>query len=197
MKKAKVAALASKVLSVKMPFTAATSGSTSEVMKPQAKNRTVTAANAGPAPAVDLSVAIRLSLTVIGPASVMPLVLDPVCPISALPTTLTDQKTDRPMGEPDAEPPPPRLDCPAGRRFRCPRNRRSRCCPACAEAGLGECCTPVDECQALARSPRRARARADDAGGEAPARLRLFRHRFPAQERLQDARGRAARQSRL
>jgi len=29
-----------------MPFTAATSGSTSEVMKPQAKNRVVTAANA-------------------------------------------------------------------------------------------------------------------------------------------------------
>src|ERR1044072_5166236 len=130
MKKAKVAALASKVLSVKMPFTAATSGSTSEVMKPQAKNRTVTAANAGPAPAVDLSVPIRLSLTVIGPASVMPLVLDPVCPISALPTTLTDQKTDRPMGEPDAEPPPPPpLPGPAVGGASPPALRRARAAP--------------------------------------------------------------------
>src|SRR5690606_17035249 len=46
MKKAKAESCASRLLSVKMPFTAATSGSISEVMKPQAKNSVVTAMNA-------------------------------------------------------------------------------------------------------------------------------------------------------
>ena len=46
MKKADADNCASASLSVKMPFTAATSGSISEVMKPQAKNSTVTAAKA-------------------------------------------------------------------------------------------------------------------------------------------------------
>ncbi len=46
MKKANAAACAWKSVSVKMPFTAATSGSISEVMNPQAKNSVVTAAKA-------------------------------------------------------------------------------------------------------------------------------------------------------
>ena len=46
MKKADADSCASASLSVKMPFTAATSGSISEVMKPQAKKSTVTAAKA-------------------------------------------------------------------------------------------------------------------------------------------------------
>src|SRR3546814_14849034 len=46
MKKAEAESCASASLSVKMPFTAATSGSISEVMKPQAKQRTVTAEKA-------------------------------------------------------------------------------------------------------------------------------------------------------
>ena len=46
MKKAKAESCACRSLSVKMPFTAATSGSISEVMKPQAKNSVVTATKA-------------------------------------------------------------------------------------------------------------------------------------------------------
>lgn len=46
MKKAEADNCASASLSVKIPFTAATRGSISEVMKPQAKNKTVTAAKA-------------------------------------------------------------------------------------------------------------------------------------------------------
>ena len=46
MKNANAAACAWKLVSVKMPFTDATSGSISEVMKPHAKNSVVTAANA-------------------------------------------------------------------------------------------------------------------------------------------------------
>src|SRR3546814_16665489 len=46
MKKADADSCASASLNVKIPFTAATSGSISEVMKPQAKNSTVTAAKA-------------------------------------------------------------------------------------------------------------------------------------------------------
>src|SRR3990167_823905 len=49
MKKADADNCASASLSVKMPFTAATSGSISDVMKPQAKKSTVTAANAATA----------------------------------------------------------------------------------------------------------------------------------------------------
>ena len=51
MKKAKAMNCASKRLSVKMPFTAATSGSFSAVMKPQAKKRHVTMMNAPVTPA--------------------------------------------------------------------------------------------------------------------------------------------------
>src|SRR5688572_33245840 len=46
MKKAKAESCACRLVSVKIPFTAATSGSISEVMKPQAKNSVVTATNA-------------------------------------------------------------------------------------------------------------------------------------------------------
>ena len=46
MKKAKAESCACRSVSVKMPFTAATSGSISEVMKPHAKNSVVTATNA-------------------------------------------------------------------------------------------------------------------------------------------------------
>jgi len=48
MKKAKAANCACRSVSVKMPFTDATSGSIIDVMKPHAKNNVVTAANAGP-----------------------------------------------------------------------------------------------------------------------------------------------------
>ena len=52
MKKAKAMNCASNRLSVKMPFTAATSGSLRAVMKPQAKNRQVTMMKAPVTPAV-------------------------------------------------------------------------------------------------------------------------------------------------
>src|SRR5690242_8704952 len=59
MKKAKVETCASTFERAKMLFTAATSGSTIEVMNPQAKNRVVTAANA---PVADLVRSMRTPL---------------------------------------------------------------------------------------------------------------------------------------
>src|SRR3954471_15242900 len=50
MKKAKALSWARKSVRQKMPFTAVTTGSFSEVMKPQAKNRVVTIMNAAVAP---------------------------------------------------------------------------------------------------------------------------------------------------
>src|SRR3546814_19642185 len=58
MKKANALSCASTFDRLKMPFTAATSGSTSEVMNPQAKNNVVTEANA---PVALLWVGMRLS----------------------------------------------------------------------------------------------------------------------------------------
>src|SRR6478735_7031711 len=62
MKNAEAESCACRLVSVKIPFTAATSGSISEVMNPQAKNSVVTATNA----ARTVGLLIRYSLPFAG-----------------------------------------------------------------------------------------------------------------------------------